>query len=99
MSRPPVAVEDCPEPYWHETHRYCPACVWTEDYGKPEPVAMPYRETDPLATRIEARLRAEWPGTTVMGRGTAPSTIRENGMTDTLIKLAVRLVREEESRG
>lgn len=23
--------EECPEPFWHETHRYCPACTWTED--------------------------------------------------------------------
>lgn len=21
--------ENCPDPGWHETHRYCPACSWT----------------------------------------------------------------------
>lgn len=21
---------DCPEPFWHETHRYCPRCSWKE---------------------------------------------------------------------
>lgn len=26
MTRP----EDCPEPFWHETHRYCPCCTWVE---------------------------------------------------------------------
>lgn len=31
----PIAPEDCPEPGWHETHRYCPICSWTEGYGKP----------------------------------------------------------------
>lgn len=25
-----IKPEDCPEPFWHETHRYCPACSWTE---------------------------------------------------------------------
>jgi hypothetical protein len=33
--RPVIAPEDCPEPVWHTTHRYCPVCSWTEDYGKP----------------------------------------------------------------
>ncbi len=27
-------VENCPQPYWHKTHRYCPACPWTENYDK-----------------------------------------------------------------
>jgi hypothetical protein len=35
--RAPIAPEDCPEPFWHETHRYCPICTWTEDQDKPEP--------------------------------------------------------------
>lgn len=25
-----VRPEDCPEPQWHDTHRYCPCCSWTE---------------------------------------------------------------------
>ncbi len=25
-----IKPEDCPEPYWHETHRLCPICTWTE---------------------------------------------------------------------
>lgn len=31
MSRPQIAPEDCPEPYWHETHYYCPVCTWVAD--------------------------------------------------------------------
>lgn len=27
-SREPIAPEDCPEPFWHETHYYCPVCTW-----------------------------------------------------------------------
>lgn len=27
-----IMPEDCPEPHWHQTHRYCPACSWTEKY-------------------------------------------------------------------
>jgi len=34
-NRPVIAPEDCPEPGWHETRRYCPTCTWTENYGKP----------------------------------------------------------------
>jgi hypothetical protein len=30
--------ENCPEPYWHQTHRYCPACTWTEEYDMPAEV-------------------------------------------------------------
>jgi len=30
-----IAPEDCPEPWWHETHLYCPVCTWTESQGKP----------------------------------------------------------------
>jgi hypothetical protein len=29
--RPEIAPEDCPEPGWHETHRYCPVCTWREE--------------------------------------------------------------------
>lgn len=25
-----AAIAACPEPFWHETHRYCPVCPWTE---------------------------------------------------------------------
>lgn len=32
-----IKPEDCPEPYWHETHRYCPACSWTEAPQPPTP--------------------------------------------------------------
>lgn len=28
-------VAACQEPYWHETHKYCPVCPWTEN-GPPE---------------------------------------------------------------
>lgn len=26
----PIKPEDCPEPQWHKTHRYCPICSWVE---------------------------------------------------------------------
>jgi hypothetical protein len=37
MSQHPSQVkpEDCPEPFWHETHRYCPQCSWTEEPDLP----------------------------------------------------------------
>lgn len=30
-----IKPQDCPEPQNHDVFRYCPACSWTEDYGKP----------------------------------------------------------------
>lgn len=30
-SRYELAVADCPTPVFHETHRYCPSCPWTEN--------------------------------------------------------------------
>lgn len=27
--------ENCPEPFWHRTHRYCPVCTWTETSNAP----------------------------------------------------------------
>lgn len=30
-----VPPEQCPEPGWHQTHNYCPACSWT----RPQPGA------------------------------------------------------------
>lgn len=34
MHRPGTpSPENCPEPYWHETHNYCPACTWVRDTG------------------------------------------------------------------
>ena len=32
MSAPDTrpSPENCPEPFWHNTHRYCPVCTWTE---------------------------------------------------------------------
>lgn len=50
-----------------------------------------------LAARIEARLRAEWPGehyTDLRGRITVPP-IREGGATDALVKFAAFVIREE----
>lgn len=26
-----IPAEKCPEPNWHTTHRYCPACSWREE--------------------------------------------------------------------
>lgn len=34
MNPQDITPEDCSEPFWHDTHRYCPACSWTEDYDK-----------------------------------------------------------------
>lgn len=59
---------------------------------------MPYRSSDELATRVEARVRSEWPGTHTTGhRGLleAPE-IREGGATDALVLLMARIIREEE---
>jgi len=30
-----AAIAACPTPVYHETHRYCPSCPWTEDDGVP----------------------------------------------------------------
>lgn len=60
---------------------------------------MPYKTTDDLATRVEARVRAEWPGTHItQARGLieAPE-IRDGGSTDALVKLMARIIREEAS--
>jgi len=27
-ARPEIKPEDCPEPFWHDTHYYCPVCTW-----------------------------------------------------------------------
>lgn len=24
-------IANCPTPYYHDTHRYCPSCPWTEE--------------------------------------------------------------------
>ena len=32
-----ASIAACPEPGWHETHRYCPCCPWTENVGRREP--------------------------------------------------------------
>lgn len=29
-TRPLIQPEHCPEPFWHDTHRYCPVCTWME---------------------------------------------------------------------
>lgn len=39
-----VEPKDCPTPQYHETHRYCPSCSWTEDYAE-----------DQLAVAIDAK--------------------------------------------
>lgn len=47
----PTRPEDCPEPFWHETHRYCPACSWTEPVEPAPPT--PWRA---LRDRLNERL-------------------------------------------
>ncbi|MGG7450587.1 hypothetical protein ACQ3HE_06820 [Plantibacter auratus] len=52
-----------------------------------------------LSERVESRLRAEWPGTHIPLRmAHAPSKVTAGGATDTMIKLAARIVAEEEER-
>ena len=29
--------ENCPEPFWHETHMYCPCCTWVQPTAHVEP--------------------------------------------------------------
>lgn len=48
-----------------------------------------------LAARVEARLRDEWPGTYVPLRMGIIPPIRDGGATDTFVKLAARIIREE----
>lgn len=50
---------------------------------------------DDLATRVETRLREEWPGTYIPKRLSFAPPIREDGATDTFVKLAARIIREE----
>lgn len=42
----------CPTPQYHETHRYCPSCTWTEDHdaGDADQVAAEDPQHDQLAT-------------------------------------------------
>ena len=47
-----ITPEQCPEPFWHKTHRYCPRCTWTE------PTTM--AETNPSRHRF-VFLRQETP--------------------------------------
>ena len=28
-----AAIAACPTPVYHETHRYCPSCPWTEEFA------------------------------------------------------------------
>lgn len=61
MSRKPIAPEDCPEPYWHETHRYCPVCTWTVAPRDGEESFEEFRVTDSdmLDERFPNRAAAE----------------------------------------
>ena len=53
-------------------------------------------ETIDLAARVESRLRAEWPGTSIPARAAyIPDEIHEGGATDTFIHLVARIIREE----
>lgn len=38
-----AAIAACPTPVYHETHRYCPSCPWTEDDERPAPHGFTYR--------------------------------------------------------
>lgn len=40
--------EDCPTPIFHETHRYCPSCSWTE---------VPISPDSSLREQLEAALK------------------------------------------
>jgi hypothetical protein len=41
--------EDCPERFWHETHRYCPVCTWT---GEPSGEETPEQTIARLTARV-----------------------------------------------
>lgn len=43
-----VSPSECPEPFWHETHNYCPCCTWTRPEEPKPPTPM---------EQIEQRLR------------------------------------------
>lgn len=45
-----VDPADCPEPFWHETHRYCPCCSWTEPVQ-----AITQEQANELLQRLEAK--------------------------------------------
>jgi len=64
-----------------------------------DPVRYPITPPKPsLAERVEARIRAEWPGThqtPLRGEVYIPA-IREGGATDTLVKLVASIIEQEE---
>lgn len=44
-----TAAAACPQPFWHETHRYCPVCDWTEQRSEQDAPALSFaalRETN-----------------------------------------------------
>lgn len=54
-----------------------------------------------LASRVEKRVREEWPGeqyVALRGQSNIPP-IREGGLTDALIKLMAEIIRDEENNG
>jgi len=48
MAEHPIPTPDqCPEPFWHETHHYCPVCSWVN----PD---RPLTESERLRAELDA---------------------------------------------
>ena len=61
MTAASIRPEDCPEPFWHETHRYCPVCAWVE---APDSSTEPeFREQLPAQAKALDFVRERWPST------------------------------------
>lgn len=76
--RPVIAPEDCPEPFWHETHLYCPVCSWQEE-PEEEPVSPSLRAAvvevlldhqAALDERRQQRTETTWPDESDIYTGT-----------------------------
>lgn len=54
IHKPGIPTPDkCPEPFWHETHNYCPCCTWVRE-TKPSPtVTIPREEYEVLITTLK----------------------------------------------
>ena len=40
-------IAACPTPEYHQTHRYCPSCPWTEALNRPQCLALLEHATNP----------------------------------------------------
>ena len=55
------APEQCPEPFWHKTHRYCPVCTWQEpEETMPQMVGEWRDDPDPIRRAIFWLIERSW---------------------------------------